>query len=202
MAQVLIYYAHPGHRFSRVNSRMKQVAERVSDVTFADLYAEYPRFDINTEREQQRLRDHDVIVFQFPVFWYSSPALIKEWQDLVLEHGFAYGAGGEALYGKRMLLAVTTGGPEEAYSEDGYQHFNLRTFLTPFEQTAMLCGMSFETPYVFYAALKRAGSDAAEEHARSYRTLIEALRDDRLDFDKARARPTLDAGTLPLRQDA
>lgn len=94
MARLLVYYAHPGHRHSQVNRHMARAAERVAGITFVDLYAEYPRFDIDVEREQQRLLDHDVILFQFPVFWYSTPSLLKEWQDLVLEHGFAYGAGG------------------------------------------------------------------------------------------------------------
>ena len=59
---------------------------------------------------QQRgcgLLDHDVVLFQFPLFWYSTPSILKEWQDLVLEHGFAYGAEGDALDGKRMMIAVT-----------------------------------------------------------------------------------------------
>ena len=51
-------------------------------VTFVDLYAEYPRFEIDVDREQARLLAHDVIVFQNPLFWYSTPAILKEWQDL------------------------------------------------------------------------------------------------------------------------
>ena len=154
MARLLVYYAHPGQRHSKANAKMARVAETVDGISFVDLYRTYPRFDINVDVEQQRLLDHDVILFQFPVFWYSTPSLIKEWLDLVLEHGFAYGAGGDRLAGKAMMLAVTAAGPSEAYSKDGYQHFPLRTFLTPLEQTARLCGMRFPAPYVLYAALR------------------------------------------------
>ncbi|MCP4821686.1 MAG: flavodoxin family protein [Shimia sp.] len=180
MAKVIHYYAHPGHRFSHANKAMWDASLSVNDVEHVDLYAEYPRHNVNIDREQQRLLDHDVIVMQFPIFWYSSPSLLKEWIDLTLEHGFAYGKDGDKLAGKWLMLAVTAAGPEEAYSEGGYQHFPLRTFLTPFEQTARLSKMRFAAPYVFHDALKVDPSD----HAAGFRTLLEGLRDDRIDLEK------------------
>ncbi|MEL7184655.1 MAG: NAD(P)H-dependent oxidoreductase [Pseudomonadota bacterium] len=198
MANVLVYYAHPGHRFSHVNRAMADVAARVDGITFIDLYATYPRQNIAVDIEQQRLLDHDIIVFQFPLFWYSTPSLLKEWIDLVLEHGFAYGDGGDRLAGKTLLLAVTAGGPEDAYTENGYQHFPLRTFLTPLEQTARLCQMRFAPPYVLYASLRAPTSGQAAPHVAGYRTLLAALRDDRYDFDRAAPVGVVTHGTLPL----
>ena len=112
MARLLVYYAHPGHKYSRANSAMAEVAKKKKNVTFVDLYREYPRYDIDVDLEQQRLIDHDVIIFQHPLFWYSTPSLVKEWIDLVLEHGFAFGAGGDKLKGKVMMNATTAAGPE------------------------------------------------------------------------------------------
>jgi putative NADPH-quinone reductase len=89
MARVIVYYAHPGHKHSHVNRDMMAAARAIEGVTFVDLYGEYPRHNINIDKEQERLVNHDVIVFQFPLFWYSTPSLIKEWEDLVLEYGFA-----------------------------------------------------------------------------------------------------------------
>ena len=89
MARLIVYYAHPGHRYSQVNAKMFARAQAVDDVTIVDLYAEYPRHNIRVDIEQKRLLDHDIVLFQFPLFWYSSPSLIKEWEDLVLEQGFA-----------------------------------------------------------------------------------------------------------------
>ena len=73
---------------------MAAAAREVPGITFIDLYAEYPRFDIDIDREQARLVEAGIILFQFPLFWYSTPSIIKVWQDLVLEHGFAYGSEG------------------------------------------------------------------------------------------------------------
>lgn len=183
MPKLIVYHAHPGPQHSHANRAMAPVARATEGITVVDLYAEYPRFDIDVDREQARLLAHDVILLQYPMFWYSTPSLIKEWLDLVLEHGFAYGAGGDRLTGKTMMLAITAAGPEDAYSPQGYQHFPIRTFLTPLEQTARLCGMRFAAPYVLFGAL-RAGQDGRlDRHVAGYVALLAAIRDGRHDFD-------------------
>ncbi len=202
MARLIVYYAHPGHRHSHVNKDMAAVAASLSGISFVDLYAEYPRFDVDIYKEQQRLLDHDVILLQFPMFWYSTPSLIKEWEDLVLEHGFAYGSGGDSLAGKTMLLAVSAAGPEDAYTTDGYQHYPIRTFLTPLEQTARLCEMQFSPPYVLYGSLKAPGDGRLPGHVDGYRRLLEAIRDDRYDFAAVRGRDTVHAESLPITEEA
>ena len=199
MARLIVYYAHPGHKYSHVNRYMARAAGAVEGVTFVDLYRDYPRFDIDVNAEQQRLLEHDVILFQFPMFWYSTPSIVKEWEDLVLEHGFAYGAGGDRLQGKRMMLAVTMAGPDDAYTDAGYQHYPLRTFLTPLEQTARLCGMRFPAPYVLFAALRAPDAGLVDPHVDGYRQLLEAIRDDRYDFAAAERMDVVTLDTLPVR---
>lgn len=201
MANLIVYYAHPGHKHSHVNMHMARAAAGIDGITFVDLYGEYPRFDIDVNTEQRRLLEHDVVLFQFPVFWYSTPSIIKEWQDLVLEHGFAYGKDGDRLTGKHMLLAVTTAGPAEAYTEKGYQHYSLRTFLTPLEQTARLCGMQFTAPYVLYGALRAPIDGLVDTHVDGYRRLCEAIRDDRYDFDAAARMDVTGVETLPIERE-
>lgn len=195
MASLIVYYAHPGHSHSRVNRAMYSTALSVNGIDVVDLYAEYPRYHIDIDREQQRLLDHDVILFQFPLFWYSVPALLKEWIDLVLEHGFAYGTEGTQLNGKAWLCALTAAGPEEAYTEQGYQHYPLRTFLTPLERTAGLCHMSFLAPYVLHGSLT-ADESVVQAHVAGYKRLLEAIRDDRFDLGRALAAETLDVHSL------
>lgn len=194
MARVIHYFAHPGKASSRVNRALWQAASELKGITRVDLYAEYPRYDIDIDREQARLQAHDVIVLQFPLFWYSCPALVKEWIDLVLEHGFAYGEGGTALHGKALMLAISIGGPREAYRPQGYQHHELRTFLTPFEQTARLAGMQFLAPYALFSSLC---TDPAD-HAAGFARLLAALRDDHLAFDRAGRTDLLSHEALPI----
>jgi putative NADPH-quinone reductase len=202
MARLIVYYAHPGHKHSHVNRHMARVASEVDGVTFVDLYRAYPRFDIDVDVEQRRLLAHDVILFQFPIFWYSTPSILKEWQDLVLEHGFAYGSGGDRLDGKRLMLAVTAAGPEEAYTHKGYQHYELRTFLTPLEQTARLCKMRFAAPYVLYSSLKAPAEGQVEPHVAGYAAILRAIRDDRYEFDVAQDMDVVRFEALPIRKEA
>ena len=143
-------------------------------VTFHDLYEAYPDFHIDVEHEQSLLRSHDVIVMQHPFYWYSAPALVKEWLDLVLEHGFAYGDKGTALAGKLWQQAITTGGPSEAYEPTGYNRFTVRQLLAPFEQTAHLCGMPFLEPFIVPGVLQKSVTELQQD-AVQYRALISQL---------------------------
>ena len=68
--KILLLFAHPSQQRSEVNSPLFKHAQTLPYVTAVDLYAEYPRFNIDIEREQQRLLDHDVIIFQFPFLKY------------------------------------------------------------------------------------------------------------------------------------
>ncbi|MBT8399663.1 MAG: NAD(P)H-dependent oxidoreductase, partial [Rhodothermia bacterium] len=149
MARTLILFAHPALEKSRVHRRLVRHLPDTG-ITFHDLYEEYPDFAIDIEVEQKLLLDHDLIVLQHPFFWYSTPPLIKQWEDLVLEHGWAYGSSGDALRGKRVISLISTGGTAEAYRRDGYNRFTIRQFLAPIEQTVLLCGMDYLPPYVIH----------------------------------------------------
>lgn len=187
MRRVLVLFAHPVLERSRVNRRLVGAIRDVENVSIHDLYAAYPTMSINVAREQELLASHDVIVFQHPFYWYSVPAILKEWQDLVLEHGWAYGAGGTRLRDKITLNAITTGGPATAYRKGGYNRFTVRELLAPWEQTAHLCGMRYLAPFAVHAALRIASDDDVAQRRDDYRRLIVALRDDRIDLDRAAA---------------
>ena len=178
-------FAHPVLERSRVNKRLVAAVRELPGVTVHDLYEAYPTMAIDVAREQELLREHDVIVFQHPFYWYSTPAILKEWQDLVLEHGWAYGPGGKALRGKITLNAISTGGPAMAYKRGGYNRFTVRELLAPWEQTANLCEMRFLAPFVVHAALRVLDDEDLGDRRDGYRRLIEALRDERLDLDRA-----------------
>jgi glutathione-regulated potassium-efflux system ancillary protein KefG len=188
--RVLILFAHPALEKSRCNLRLAEAVRTLPGVTFNDLYQHYPDFDIDIEREQQLLVDHDVVVLQHPFFWYSTPALIKEWEDLVLQHGWAYGHEGRALVGKQMLSAITAGGSEQAYCEAGYNRYTIPQFLAPIERTAALCGMTYLPPFVVHGT-HSLGEAEMTRHAADYRRVVEALRDDTLDIAAANRQPLL-----------
>lgn len=185
--KVLVLYAHPSHRRSEVNRPLFKAAQEVEGVTAVDLYGEYPTFNIDIEKEQRRLVEHDVIVFQFPLFWYSTPAILKEWQDLVLEYGFAYGSKGKALVGKAFFCALTAGGKEDVYQTDGFNHFTIGELLQPIEQMARLTGMTYLAPFALFGARTAAEENRIGEHVVQWRSLLTALTEDRVDLEQAQA---------------
>ena len=182
--RVLILVAHPAPHKSRINRHLIASVQGLNNVTINDLYEEYPTFDINVQREQELLLTHDIIVFQHPFYWYSSPAILKEWEDLVLEYGFAYGAGGTKLHGKLLLTAITTGAPREAYRRLGFNFFTIRELLAPFEQSAKFCGMRYLPPFVIHGASRFREEGEVINYAQVYRHVIEGLRDGIFDLDE------------------
>lgn len=187
MASVLVLYAHPAPHKSRINRRLAAAAREVEGVTFRDLYELYPDFLIDVEEEQKLLMEHDIIVLQHPFYWYSAPSLVKEYLDLVLIHGWAYGEGGVALQGKILLQAISAGGSEEVYCTQGRNRFTIRQLLAPFDQTAFLCGMRYLAPHVIHGANQLASAAAIQPLAQRYARLLTALRDETLPLDEASA---------------
>ena len=185
--RVLILFAHPALHRSRVNRALVRAIRPIAGVTFHDLYEIYPDFDVDGPREQELLARHDVLILQHPFYWYSTPALVKQWLDVVLEYGWAYGASGTALRGKKVLSVVTAGGGEEAYTRDGVNRHTMIELLAPLAQTARLCGMEYLPPYVLHGT-HALDEPEIERLADEYGRVVEALRDGRADLEAARAR--------------
>ncbi len=70
--------------------------------------------------EQQKLLSSDMLILQFPLWWWSYPAILKGWLDRVLSSGFAYGEGAE-LVPKRVMYSITTGGANNSEELEYYQ---------------------------------------------------------------------------------
>lgn len=137
--KILIIFTHPVYEHSEIQQLLIREARQKEFVTIRDLYQLYPDFDIDINEEQKQVEKCDVMIWQHPLYWYSAPPLMKQWMDLVLEHGWAYGLNGNALKNKLILSAISTGGDAHAYSDEGRHYYPVRDFLLPFRQTARLC---------------------------------------------------------------
>jgi glutathione-regulated potassium-efflux system ancillary protein KefG len=175
---LLLILAHPALHRSRANVALLKALEGVEGLTVHDLYEVYPDYLIDVAAEQERVRACGGLVFQHPFYWYSAPGLLKEWFDLVLTHGFAYGAEGRALRGKPWLTAITAGGRESAYGAGGYNRFSIEELLRPIEATAALCGCDWRAPFVVHSGRLLAAHEltaAASAYRARVRSLIEAI---------------------------
>ena len=144
MSKVLLVVAHPNIEASIGNRTIMENFKALhQDVEIDELYKLYPDFKIDVKKEQEKLLRADYIILQFPMFWYNAPALMRQWFESVLEHGFAYGSKGKALQGKKLILSITTGSPTEAYREGGDQNYTIDELTKGFHQLANLCSMQW-----------------------------------------------------------
>ena len=143
--KILINIFHPNLAQSRGNQALLDAVRDLPNLTINDQYSNYPDFKIDVAREQELLLAHDVVVFQHPLFWLSSPALFKEWQDTVLQKGFAFPPGdGDKLAGKIWQTAITVGGPAEGYTKEGPFKADFEDILIPLRLTATYCSMQWQ----------------------------------------------------------
>lgn len=172
--KILVLLAHPVLERSRIHSRLINHVQHLEGLTVHDLYEKYPDFNVDVKAEQKLLLDHDIIIWQHPFYWYSAPPLLKQWLDLVLTHGWAYGKGGDMLKGKAVMNAISCGGSENAYREEGRNRFTVRELLAPFDQTAYLCGMKYLPPFIIHDTYKLQQADM-DMYAIQYEQVLTAL---------------------------
>lgn len=147
MSQVVVISGHPQLEGSFTNKVVLEALEGSEySIEIRRLDSLYPDYQINVEAEQQALLKADIVVLQFPFYWYSVPAIMKKWIDDTFAFNFAYGPEGDKLKGKDFLLSFTIGGPEEAYTATGYNHFRIEELMKPLEQTAYMAGMNYRNP--------------------------------------------------------
>ena len=178
--KILILFAHPLFEKSNANDVLVSNIPDSPNITFHDLYQEYPEFDIDMMREQELLMLHDIIIWHHPMYWYSCPPLLKQWIDIVLEHGWAYGKEGFALKGKLLLQAITTGGAKENYCATGRDQFTIPQLLEPFSQTAKVCNMTYLPPFVVHGTHSMT-SEGYEENGKLYGEVLNYLENSNLD---------------------
>lgn len=172
---ILVIYAHPYPQHSRAGKAMLEAVRDLPDLEVRSLYDLYPDFDIDIAAEQAALKRAELVVWLHPVYWYSVPALLKHWFELVLARGWAYGKDGTALHGKRCLWVATTGGDETTYSPDGMHEQPFANFIAPVEQTARFCGMRWQAPMVVHGA-HTVSDQALQAMAQALRTRLHDLR--------------------------
>jgi glutathione-regulated potassium-efflux system ancillary protein KefF len=173
-APIVVVQAHPYPDHSRANRALGQAIEGLAGVDLRPLYDLYPDFAIDVAAEQRALEAAAVVVWQHPLYWYTTPALLKLWFEKVLTSGWAYGPGGLALRGKRCLWVVTTGGDELDYTPAGVHQHLFEAFVAVVRQTAQFCGMTWLDPLVVHGAPRLTAADLLESGAR-YRAYLTDL---------------------------
>ena len=181
--KILILFSHPLFEKSQANKALVENIPISENITFHDLYEEYPDFDIDVKKEQALLSQHDIIIWHHPMYWYSCPPLMKQWIDMVLEHNWAYGKKGTALQDKIIFQVITTGGDKENYCETGSDRYTVLELLEPFNQTAKVCNMTYLPPFVVHGTHNMIKEDY-QKNGLVYGYFLDYLENNDLDTDE------------------
>ena len=111
------------------------------------------------KEEQDKVRWADFLLFQYPLWWFSMPAILKGWIDRVFMTGFAWDFGKMysqgLLAGKKGMLSVTTGGDESVYQKIGGHGWDIEQVLHPVNHGVLyFCGVRPLPPFVAYAVFQ------------------------------------------------
>lgn len=172
----LVIVAHPNLHESVVNKRwVEELKKYHKEFEIHNIYEAYPDWDIDVEREQRLIEEHEALIFQFPMYWFSCPPLLKKYMDDVFTYGWAYGSKGDKLKGKKFAIAVSTGAETRDYQEDGKNHATLQQLLLPFQTTARFCGMDFKGHFTLDDSAN-VTAEKLEENAQKYVKFLQDIK--------------------------
>ncbi|KEF42451.1 MAG: NADPH quinone oxidoreductase [Cyanobium sp. CACIAM 14] len=157
--------------FNPVSSRANFLSVKDPDylkLQIEEMHAtEVDGFASDLRAEMDKLESCDLMIWQFPLWWFGLPAVLKGWVDRVFAMGRTYGGG--RLYdqgvfrGRRALLSLTTGGPSEAYVKGGFNG-DLHGILKPIHRGMLqFVGFDVLAPHIVYAPVRMTDEQRAAE---------------------------------------
>ncbi|MCR5084511.1 MAG: NAD(P)H-dependent oxidoreductase [Succinivibrionaceae bacterium] len=180
--KTVVFVDHPSFDLSAVNRRLVEELRKYPDEFLVhNLQSCYPRGSIDRVAEHSLIDNNGTLVLEFPLYWFSTPPLMKSWMDTVLEQGWAYGRA-HHLEGHKVALAVTCGGSAADYSASGAHQHPLEDFLLPLIHSLEYCKAEYVGLFACYGALsspeRPLPAPALAEWAASY---VGFLRERRMD---------------------
>lgn len=172
MKKTLLILAHPHLNQSIRNKLIAEELATENNVEVRDLTALYPLYVIDVEQEQKKLIEADLIVIQYPLYWYNVTPILKLWIDEVFTYNFAFGKGNYQLEGKKIIVSCTIGSNEAIYPSDVLQ----KIFFS-FEGLAAYCKMKYIAPLVSFGEGndRKILENSAKEHAEKLRYFVRSV---------------------------
>jgi len=148
----LVIVTHPDLQTSNINKAwIHELEKHPNDFEIHSIYDKYPDLNFDIASEQALLNPYDEIIFQFPLHWFSTPYALKKYIDEVFTYGWAFGPNGDKLKGKKIGLAVSTGGVKDSYAlPDGIP---LKDLLNDVSLSFVYCGCEISNIHIFHGAM-------------------------------------------------
>ena len=152
MKKTLVLFAHPYFEHSTTNVRLLESYKGLGNVTFRDLYEDYPDFHIQPFRERKRIVEYDRIIFHFPLIWFGLPPLLKLWIDEVFDMRWISEGQRNILSGKDALIITSVGGSEGNYSIDGKYKTTAESLLIGLQVSLDINHIELKKTHIIYNA--------------------------------------------------
>lgn len=137
-------------------------------------------FTEDVRDEMKKVEWADLLIFQFPVWWTSYPAIMKGWIDRVFANGFAFDSSKDKYYetgllkGKKAMISYTTGAPNAAYSKNGPHGDINELFKYITHNTLELTGLEVLPSFAIFGA-SLISKNEVKEHLEEYRKILQSL---------------------------
>jgi NAD(P)H dehydrogenase (quinone) len=119
----------------------------------------------------EKLKRADLVIFQFPIWWFGMPAILKGWTDRVFARGFAYLPDRKydtgIFRGKIAMVSATTGTAPDSYAPDGIYGDILMALWPLHNGLLRYCGFDVLTPFIAYMP-RRVGKAGCEAYLKAY----------------------------------
>lgn len=168
--KILVIVTHPDLEKSVINKRWVAELKKYPEIyTIHDLHKSYADGNIDVLKEQQLVEQYDKIVFQFPLYWFNCPALLKKWLDEVLIHGWAYGSkSGYKVSGKKVALAMSVGVEENEYNQGEKYRYTLEELTRSFELSFEYVRADYQPFFAYYGIDINSSEDYIEKSVPLY----------------------------------
>jgi len=138
-------------------------------------------FAAEVESEIKKMEGCHLMIWQFPLWWFGLPAVLKGWVDRVFAMGRTYGGGhfyeSGVFRGKRAFLALTTGGPDEAYRRGGFNG-DIEAILRPIHRGMLqFVGFDVLAPQIVYGPVHLT-DEQRRQHLAIYAARLERIADE------------------------
>ncbi len=148
----LVIVTHPNLKASHINkSWMNELKKHPNHFEINSLYDKYPDLNYDIDSEQSLLEAYDEIIFQFPLHWFSTPYALKKYIDEVFTYGWAFGPEGDKLKGKKVGLAISTGGVKDSYTSP--EGIPIKSLLNDITLSFLYCGCEITNIHLFHGAM-------------------------------------------------
>ena len=152
LEKTLVLFAHPYFEHSTTNIRLLECYQGMENITFRDLYQDYPDFHIQPFRERKRIIEYDRLIFHFPIIWFGLPPLLKLWIDEVFDMRWISENGLNILSGKQALIITTVGGAQNSYTITGKYETSVENLLAGLAVSLRVNNMELKKIHVVYNA--------------------------------------------------